>query len=638
MSGPAIHHILARQTVRHMKKGASGSHLSFLEKVETEWSPYLLFGCQGPDPLFFNTKDMNPKLREFVKMYVDVLEFMEDFKEKIKEIIPPEVLAAADALQAAWDNVEERSVLLSEIEQGLTDAKHLLELLKETIIGGVKKYITDAVNVYDTLLSHPIQDKGMYNPGTWWWFDTLHYRKSGEYAFQLLKNAKPDSEQMAYALGYLTHFSADTTGHPFVNIISGGPYRTHGQRHKFVENHQDVYAWKRVFSDQEFVQSKAGDEYIIGGDAGELPADFNQYIRKTISDVYGSLNYGKTMDAEDLDDTYRLWLRWFRSTTDTLSLPKPVPYSLTKEMEEAWEKFKENMGDTIDGISSPGKGGGNIWDFFKSLAAAILGSIAAAIALVDFLLGVIATLGAAPIRYLISLAYAELYNAFMQFHQGLVMNGLAFPFNAQLDHYAAKHTVHSGIKDTTGIDASMIASFLPMKKFKVPTAGLESHLVYPRPKTADDSDPMLEHSRSTVAPDSYFDADAFHYMWGDLDVDPQFYEYIKKFTELSGSQFTSEEKEFNFTHFRRRAGAGGLGSAVNFGAFLFDEFKKGIPFPDLNLDGDRGYAFPCWRRVKSDDMNKPAVMHVAVETAAAFGDHNVMNAETDIIHPNKDIL
>jgi hypothetical protein len=38
----------------------------------------------------------------------------------------------------------------------------------------------------------------------------------------------------------MTHLATDVTGHAFVNQISGGPFRTHWQRHHLVENHLDA--------------------------------------------------------------------------------------------------------------------------------------------------------------------------------------------------------------------------------------------------------------------------------------------------------------------------------------------------------------------------------------------------------------
>lgn len=635
MSGPAVHHLIAQRFLKTLpKKGLIKE--SFAQKLATEWQPYFLFGCQGPDPLFFNTKDMHPLAKEFASTFIDVQEFIEDFKEQIMAIIPPQVLAAAAKLQEVWADTVQRSALLSEIEQGLTAAKNLLVILEENLLAAGKKWLTDEFNVFDKLLTHPIQDKGKYAAGQWWWFDTLHYRKTGQYATQLLKNAKPDSAQMAYALGYLTHFSADVTGHPFVNVVSGGPYRTHAQRHKFVENHQDVWAWQQVVEGQEFVQSKAGEQYIINGDAGELPPDFNQYLRNTIAQVYttNGLHYGAPMTAEDLDDTYRLWLKWFRSLTNTLDLPKPVPYSLTKEMLEAWEKFAANFSEIVDAVKGPKKGKKSIWNIFKAILAAALAQVLLAAALVDFVLGLIATLGAAPLRYLISVAYEALYNSFMEFHQGLVLNGLAFPFTKQLQHPAALQTIRPDIPDTMHIRARDVVNWFPMKKFKFAPARQESHLIYPVPFSTSVDDAMREKDRTEVAPGSYFTADAFHYMWDPgLPVIPGGYETIRTLHENSASS------DQLFKELATAAKRGHLGNAVELSHFLMAEVAKGKTIADINLDGDRGYAFPCWRRVNNKaELDKATVLHRAVEDVAAFEQHNVLQQETDIIYPSQDIL
>lgn len=641
MSGPAIHHIIARETITRLKRQTRNSaQRAFLDKAIGEWSPYLHFGCQGPDPLFFNTKDMHPLLREFVNTYLEVLDFMDDVKDRIRKIIPPEVYAAAAALEAAKDDVVKRSAALTELEQLLTEAKNTLALLQGILEAGVKKYVTDAVNIFDILLTHPKQDKGKYAAGQWWWFDTLHYRRTGDYALRLLQNAKPGSPEMAYAIGYLTHFSADTVGHPFVNAISGGPYRTHSQRHKFVENHHDVYAWNKFFGGAEFIQSKVGDQYIIAGNEKKLPPDLNNLILKSIQEIYVTpgLNYGSPMNTDDLNDTYRIWLKWFRATTNTLDLPKPVPYSLTKEMQEVWETFTNNLGDIGDMISGAGKGKKSIWNIFKLIAAAILGSVLAAAAAIDFLLGALATLGAAPIRLFISVIYEFLYNAFQNFHQGIVLNGLAFPFNKQLSHFAAQHVYNPSFLDPTGVNAPFIKDKLPFKKFKVSLADLESHLIYPRPYGPSPGD-FEERSRTTVAPETYYTKDPFHYMFGPLKVNPDFYAFAKNFTEETSSPVNLDLVESNFNALAERSRGGGLGSAVEFSVFLFQEFSNERTFPNFNLDGDRGYAFPNWRRVTNPaDFNNKNVLHTAVEQHGAFPLHQVLNTETDIIQPNLDIL
>jgi len=637
MSGPAIHHIIARETITRMKKGSSDAAFkAFCDKALNEWSPYLHFGSQGPDPLLMNLRDVSPEVRRFVELYLDLTDFIDDIKKRIMELIPPEVIAAAEALAEAWDHVERRSVLLTEIEQLLTVARNNMALLEATFVEGVKKYITDAVNLFDEL-SSPIQDPGKAAPGEWWWFDALHYRKTGQYAEALLRNAGPNSTSMAYAIGHLTHFSADTVGHPFVNLISGGPYRTHGQRHKYVENHHDVYAWKRMFGGEEFVQSKLGEKYVLEGDDKHLPPDLNNLIRNTIKQVYGEnrLNYAADMSRSDLDDTYRLWLKWFRSTTNALDLPPPVPYSLTTELMEAHQQFKDNLGDIGDMISGATRGISSVWDLFVALAAAVIGAVLAAAAVLDWLIGTLATLGAAPIRYFLSLTYEYLYNAYMYFHQGVVLNGLAFPFNNQLTHFAAGHVYNPTVKDRSDppINAIMLHKDMPFKKFIVPDAERDSHLIYPRNFTA--AMENSENDLTTIAPKTYFNKDPFWYMFGPMPVDKEFYDFVRNFTEGS----SEEEAKSRFKELKARGMGGGLGSAVEFAQFLHKQVKAGKPIPNLNLDGDRGYAFPVWRRVRRPgDLNDPSAEHLAVAADENVSTHVVRSAQTDIIHPNTDIL
>jgi hypothetical protein len=74
------------------------------------------------------------------------------------------------------------------------------------------------------LVSHPYRDGAS---GDWWWFDVMHYRRTGRYSAALLEATCLYALAMhLYALGYLTHVAADTVGHAYVNIFSGGPYRS----------------------------------------------------------------------------------------------------------------------------------------------------------------------------------------------------------------------------------------------------------------------------------------------------------------------------------------------------------------------------------------------------------------------------
>jgi hypothetical protein len=98
-----------------------------------------------------------------------------------------------------------------------------------------------------------------YDNQDFFWSDMLHYRKTSRFPAALWEVAKRREESAdprdpasvqesakwagrirAYALGWMTHLGTDTTGHAFVNQKSGGPYRTHWQRHHLIENHMDA--------------------------------------------------------------------------------------------------------------------------------------------------------------------------------------------------------------------------------------------------------------------------------------------------------------------------------------------------------------------------------------------------------------
>src|SRR6185312_10088446 len=62
-----------------------------------------------------------------------------------------------------------------------------------------------------------IQDMGYYPFGNRLFSDLVHYVRSGDFVIALLDEAT-DINEYAFALGSLSHYAADLTGHPAVNI------------------------------------------------------------------------------------------------------------------------------------------------------------------------------------------------------------------------------------------------------------------------------------------------------------------------------------------------------------------------------------------------------------------------------------
>ena len=628
MPGPAIHHIIAKEVVKSLKSKLDPAHHPFLNQLDGAYASAYLLGSQGPDFLFFNTKDVDPTLRKFVKYYLDIVDFIEDVKEKILGIIPQELKDAAAKLEEVYDDVEERSSTLSEISSLVGEAKNLISALESVIVAKIEQFILDNVEIFD-LLKHPIHDGQAFKE--WWWFDTLHYRRTGKFAQTLLADSTPGSIEHAYALGYLTHYASDIDGHPFVNIVSGGPYRTHAKRHKLVENHHDVMAFKNFTNGKEFIQSKLGEAYAINGNDDRLPSGINQLILQSTEKTYfknGHSLYGTPMNKSDLDDAYRLWLYWFKKSTNTLDLPKPEPYSFTAEIEEVWDNLVDNLEDLGSSIADGFSGDGGILGVLKAIATAIVAPFLAAAAICDAILGGITTLAAAPIRFLISLAYEELYNSYLNLHQAIVLNGFGFPFNSQLPYYIINHVYNSGTLDVLNHNASSLTNFYPTKKFKPEGMECESHLIYPVPHIMNH-----EPDKSIGAAKIYYGSDFSRYMYGPINFNRDRYELIKEFIEKNNVD-TETTTNTKFTNLFSTTNQESFGSAIDFSCILYQDFLDNKKLSDINLDADRGIGYKSWRKVKAyshvNDATKPQV--------AVTNDDKVLHTRTDIIDPSNDIL
>jgi Zinc dependent phospholipase C len=63
-----------------------------------------------------------------------------------------------------------------------------------------------------------IQDMGYYPFGSRYFSDLTHYVRSGDFVLSMLRNAQT-LDEYAFALGALSHYVSDNTGHPMVNHV-----------------------------------------------------------------------------------------------------------------------------------------------------------------------------------------------------------------------------------------------------------------------------------------------------------------------------------------------------------------------------------------------------------------------------------
>jgi hypothetical protein len=613
--GPALHHLIVDRLKGSIsKKQGLGGNISAEEYTNFQSllsnisnHPYFFLGCQGPDFLFFNTKDMNPVLDKLVKFYFEVYDFIENFKKTVLQAVPQPVLDALESFDEAVDEVIEDSALLSEIKQFFDDVNRILTGFVAILVEMVKKFISD-FNLFD-IISHPYRD-GVPTGEKWWWFDALHYRKTGKYAKALLDLSSPSTPEHLYAIGYLTHFATDTVGHPYVNIISGGPYRSYAQRHKTGENYQDVFNFLNVTS-MDFNRSKLHALYnfnFTGSITDEepdpntnLPSGLSQLIADAINKVYqedadSEVEYGSPITPTDINNAYRIYYRWLKSATDTGTLPAPVPYSFTRELREVWEKTMDNLEEAGDFLSDAVDQAGDwgIWGIFLILAALVIAAVMAAAAIADGIAGAIATIGTSTIRYAACLIYEQLYNAFQNFRLGVAANGLAFPMLEHLSDPRLRQFANPAFPDPSGANASTNANLLPLLRWTVPFSSdpmgaifhQERHLIYPLKDG--EKNPVM------VAPPDYFDKYSTYYAFGQIQFNAGIIDQL--LTLAPSDSAVNNDNGGALANIIREVR---LGNALDLTQVIYDRWKTGKPFPDFNLDGDRGYAYLCWSQLTS---------------------------------------
>jgi hypothetical protein len=341
----------------------------------------------------------------------------------------------------------------------------------------------------------------------------------------------------------------------------------------------------------------------------QLPDELSKLIADAIKKVFqedmdSEVEYGPKIDPIDINNAYRIWYKWFRNATETGTLPNPIPYSLTKELEEVWEKAMDNLGTAGDLIEDAINQAGSfsILGLFLALAAAIAAAVLAALALIDAVLGSLATLSTATIRATACLIYEQLFNAFQTFRLGVSLNGLAFPMMEHLNEPRFNQFKNTSFTDSTGANASSLLPFLPRLKFDLPSSNpleeafnrifhRERHLIYP--VSSGEVNPIL------AAPETYFDKTSLFYAFGDIPLNSTFVDAV---INLSNTPAISNEGDLqNLLKDPKNR----LGNAMNLTEEFYNRWKINKKLPDFNLDGDRGYAFPCWSHNKGGTVDKP---------------------------------
>jgi hypothetical protein len=176
----------------------------------------------------------NPEMAAYAVAYRQILPFYKEISE-IQQTLADLAVAAenedVDALQALEADAQGLQAKFQNLS-GLTDAI-------------TKTYTAGALGAIGG--RPPIQAAQALPAAAWRTWEYMRWKATGDFAATLLAEAEGsgDDELRAYAYGYMTHVAGATIGEPFCNSITGGPYRTHWWRNKYVRNHVDAWTFGR---------------------------------------------------------------------------------------------------------------------------------------------------------------------------------------------------------------------------------------------------------------------------------------------------------------------------------------------------------------------------------------------------------
>jgi hypothetical protein len=474
MPGTGIHISIMRHVARGLAeagynpKGSdrvnprwSGPNLNRLGRIMEQHDNFAALGAHGPD-LFF----MLPDFRDQDGIRVSsVLIFILDFVEKVYDALDPYVSKWEKYLgPISEDTAEEISRLTGGLSETFGDIGGELSAILTTAL---EDFVTQQGDLWE-FFSLGL-NKG-YDDQSYFWSDIGHYRRTGAFGRTLweLADGEGGSDSLrAYALGYLTHLGADTTAHSFVNTISGGPFRTHWQRHHLVENHMDALWYLQDplgprTADQypQFTESALYYDLAFDDDGGmvprpsypggdtlrdnwerarkldidsDVPAEVTQLLLQAIEQLYYTDGgpHPKILDndgrptGDNIDEAYRLWFRLLKLlTVDGFSHEPPPPPDVFPNLDFP------TISDPSD--DPPDSGDNSWWDDVLDFILSVLAILAYIVEVIAYLASlpwaVLADLISYPFR--LAAYYAlelPLFHLLKAFRSVLVMTGYLHP-------------------------------------------------------------------------------------------------------------------------------------------------------------------------------------------------------------------
>ncbi len=670
-----IHYIVLDEMSKKLASSSSVKEKNMAKCITTHRAAANL-GAIGPDLLFWAPDfEFVDGLRNFIKPLIQLRETLKDIDEVVDAIkdgfdtlanLPKNIVL--DNLKSSPNPfVSSTATRVASLDLFIIDAKKNIE----ANIDAIKSEILPAICLKGLGMDSGLEAftlarsifQGQFGSGNqigkeeqdWYWFDMLHYRKTGDFAKRLIENAEASNndELKAYAYSYVTHYVTDTVGHPFVNTISGSPFRMAAQRHAVIENYMDQYEWcqrygKNIRNDMYGKLEFAS--YTISDELAEL-------ISNTLSEVYRDSDcarprrYKKNdgfLSKDDIKIAYdfqKLALEFLGGSEVIL---KPI---------EPRADFDEILADFFNDIEFPSppplptNSDGNISlenlshqieEWFQAIENWIKWGLDIAKELVDTIVDAITTAASimqeAVVLTIELMLYAIeclMYTIYREIHQILVLSGVAYPEpdDVDLNNPLAKDHITTHKSGMNVHEKYPILKFpgqqhLDRKSF-LDILKMDSTINYDFAPSANPlkfKDSEEPHTRNSFYPRN--DATTPKVFIDDRTTSPFNDVIFRKFADAK----TPEETRALYSSLNN-----GFGNAVDLSVYILSNSASTDVFCNWNLDGDRGYGYKTWDGIPftcTNSENKGLIRASEVRIDNNFGtyaeldEYVVQNSQT----------
>jgi len=636
-----IHYIVLKKLQEKLEADeAAGSQVLARILRENQFAANL--GCIGPDLMFWtpdyavveNLRGPVEAYDEIMRAYDALMAPIEAIEKKIEdgiedvldemEQLPPPVGDTIRNIRGALETIEEYEEAIEAIEQLFTrqiDAfkEEIGQALFVRILGldsaaGFEK-TTLARSLFQGLFQSCCQSGR--EEMDWYWFEMLHYRKTGDFAKALIRKAEDsgNEEQMAYAYAWVTHYAADLVGHPLVNTISGSPFRMNVQRHVVIESFMDQWKWIDEFEGKNIRNSLLSELGFVN--VRELPLSIARLIADTMKEVYGyenadavhplryvnSRNLAEAVGVNPLRDgflnpadiqTAYVFLHKMLGfmggqknrpqpvepfagadnyladlmSSGTLGIPAAPSFPQTA-LPQSVNEFFETLDVWLQAVQA-------YLDWASDAASAMMNAVG------DALRAFLANPIDEALKLVQALAYGlarKLYDLYRAVHQVLALAGLAYPEpeDVALTNPGAEALItpryvnykEYPILRTPGqphLDTRSYTSFMEDRQNTIFTYGEGE-----QPAT------IASHYASDATPDAF------------IDVEPLDVKLLTAYGRANTPEETRKLQKKNKKHF---------GNAVDLTKFILenrdDDKLHDVVFCNWNLDSDRGYGYKTW--------------------------------------------